>query len=467
MQTVDVGALLDAGRWSGYQKLLVGAVALAIVIDGFDNQLMAIALLPLMREWDVPRAAFAAVFASGMVGMMVGGAIGGLVGDRLGRRTALAGSVALFGAFTGFVALVDNLTLLGVLRFITGIGLGAAMPNSAALAAEYVPARKRAFAVTLTIMCISVGGTLAGVVGAQLLPILGWRTLFLAGGAAAVALSAVLWTMMPESPRYLARQPGRRRELVGVLRRFGHEVPDSAQFIDPAETPVARPSPRELLHPGFRRDTVALGFSFFFCMLSVYVGINWVPSMLAGAGFDVSVAGNGLAVFNLGGIAGALLGGAVVIRAGSRPTMLAMSAAAVAGAVLMAATPLAFRSALFVLVMLAWTGGFINAVQTMMYALAAHVYPTGIRATGVGTAVSVGRLGGVLSPYAGAWALESGPARLFALLAVTMTLVGISLAAVRRHVPGRHRGEPGSGRGGAPANVAREQHDRHEDDHQR
>jgi AAHS family 4-hydroxybenzoate transporter-like MFS transporter len=134
----------------------------------------------------------------------------------------------------------------------------------------------------------------------------------------------------------------------------------------------------------------------------------------------------------------------------------------------MAGAPLASRSALFVLVMLAWTGGFINAVQTTMYALAAHVYPTGIRATGVGTAIAVGRLGGVLSPYAGAWALESGPSRLFALLAVTMTLVAGSLALVRRHVPRRRRPAEAEseGRRGTPQ-VTGEQHDRHEDHHQR
>jgi AAHS family 4-hydroxybenzoate transporter-like MFS transporter len=85
--------------------------------------------------------------------------------------------------------------------------------------------------------------------------------------------------------------------------------------------------------------------------------------------------------------------------------------------------------------MLAWTGGLINAVQTTMYALAAHVYPAGIRATGVGTAVAVGRAGGVASPYAGAWALESGPSAMFALVAATLSVVFVALAYVRNHIP--------------------------------
>lgn len=436
MKTVDVGSLLDAGDWSGYQKLLVGITALTIVLDGFDNQLLGIAVLPLMSEWSVPRAAFAPILASGMIGMMVGGAIGGFLGDRIGRRAALLGSVASFGALTALVPLVDDVFTLGALRFFTGLGLGGAMPNSAALASEYVSSRHRPFAVTLTIVCIPLGGTLAGLVGAQMLPQFGWRTLFLVGGIIPLGLAAVLWKLLPESPRYLARHPERWPELAALLRRLGHDAPHDAAFVDATEKTVARPSPRELLAPEFRRDTLALSASFFFCLLSVYVGINWVPSMLASVGFDVSVASNGLAAFNLGGVVGAILGALVMSRAGSRLTMLVMSAGAVAGAAAMAVVPLAAQSAFIVLAMLAWTGGLINAVQTTMYALAAHVYPTGIRATGVGTAVAVGRLGGVLSTYAGSWALEAGGAsQLFVLLTVTMTVVFIALAAVRRHIP--------------------------------
>jgi len=436
MKPVDVGSLLDAGPWSGYQKLLVGVTALAIVLDGFDNQLLGIAILPLMGEWGAPRAAFAPVLAGGMIGMMVGGALGGLVGDRIGRRAALLASVASFGALTALTPLVDDVVALGVLRFFTGLGLGGAMPNSAALASEYVPGRHRPFAVTLTIVCIPVGGTLAGLVGAQILPQFGWRVLFLVGGLVPLALAAVLWQMLPESPRYLARRQERWPELTTLLRRLGHDVPPDAAFSDAAEPSVARASPRELVAPGFRRDTLALSASFFFCLLSVYVGINWVPSMLAGAGFDVGVASNGLAAFNLGGVAGATVGALVMRRAGSRVTMLAMTAGAVAGAVVMAVVPLGAQPTLVVLALLAWTGGLINAVQTTMYALAAHVYPTAIRATGVGTAVAVGRLGGVLSTYAGSWALDAGgPSQLFALLAVTMTVVLVALASVRRHIP--------------------------------
>src|SRR5215510_2505277 len=422
MTTIDVGATLDESPWSGYQKLLIAATASTIILDGLDNQLLAAALPALMREWHLARPAFVPVQTAGMIGMMVGGAIGGVVGDRLGRRIALLGSVITFGILTALVPLSDGVGILTVLRFFAGLGLGGAMPNAAALSSEYVPRRQRPFAVTLTIVCIPLGGSLAGFVGGLVLPRFGWRGLFLVGGLLPLVIAAILLKALPESPRFLARMPDRWPQLRALLRRLGHHVPDDAHFADPSEKAV-RVSPRELFTPEFRQDTLGLCGSYFFCLLSVYIGAIWVPSMLTGAGFDVGAASYGLTAWNLGGVVGAIAGAVIIIRLGSRITMLAMAAGAVAGTA--------------VLAMLAWTGGLINAVQTTMYALAAHVYPTAVRATGVGTSVAFGRVGGVLSPSVGSWALESGgSARYFGLMGATMAMAFVALASIRRHIPG-------------------------------
>jgi MFS transporter, AAHS family, 4-hydroxybenzoate transporter len=435
--TVDVGALLDEGQWSGYQKLLVFATAMTIILDGLDNQLLAAAIPALMKEWHLARPAFVPVQTAGMIGMMVGGFIGGFIGDRFGRRVALLGSVFSFGILTVLVAFAGGVGVLTVLRFFAGLGLGGAMPNAAALSSEYVPRRQRPFAVTLTIVCIPLGGSLAGIVGGQILPRFGWPGLFLVGGILPLLMAAVLVKVLPESPRYLARLPERWPQLRALLRRLGHQVSDEAALVDATEKAVARASAGELLDQDFRRDTLALCASFFFCLLSVYVGVNWVPSMLVGAGFDVGTASYGLTAFNLGGVVGAILGAMVIMRLGSRLTMLVMAAGAIAGAAELAFMPIGTPSAFAVLAMLAWTGGLINAVQTTMYALAAHVYPTAVRATGVGTAVAFGRIGGVLSPSVGSWALESGgSSRYFALIAATMAMALVALAAIRRHIPG-------------------------------
>jgi AAHS family 4-hydroxybenzoate transporter-like MFS transporter len=439
MKTFDVGTALDEGEWGGYQKLLVFATALTIVLDGLDNQLLGVAIPSLMREWGLGRPAFSMVLTLGLVGMAIGGAIGGFVGDRLGRRVALLASVVTFGVLTICIYFVDNLATLIVLRFFAGLGLGGAMPNAAALSSEYVPKRHRPFAVTLTVVCIPLGGSLAGFVGGLILPVYGWRMLFLVGGILPLVLAAALLKVLPESPRYLARRRERWPELRTLLGQLGHAVPADASFLDGTEKAVSKTSVRELFVPELRRDTLALCASFFCCLFTVYLGTNWVPSMLTApaVGFDPGTASYGLTAFNMGGVVGAILGAFIIMRLGSRLAMLMMSAGAAAGAAVLSLMPIGPEAIVSTFAMLAWTGGLMNATQTTMYALAAHVYPTSIRSTGVGTAVAFGRIGGVLSPSVGSWALETGGAPLyFRLLAGTMVATFAALAAVRHHIAG-------------------------------
>ena len=434
---IDVDRLLNDGRWTGYQQWLVFLTALTIVFDGFDNQLLGVALPTIMREWSVPRGAFAPVVSLGYLGMMIGGTLAGLAGDRIGRRNALLWCMVIFGLATIVVAAVDDVGTLGILRLIAGVGLGGAMPNAAALAAEYVPLRQRPFAVTLAIVCVPLGATLAGFAAIAALPTVGWRGLFVIGGATPLIGAAVLARVMPESPRYLVRHPSRWPELAALLRRMGHDVADHATFIEPAGSPVTRPSLASIFGRELRVDTFALWGAFFSCLLAVYLGFSWLPTILTGAGLGSAVASTGLTAFNLGGVVGAVAGGKLLTRFGSRAVMIGMAGSAVACALIMSRMTIAPGSAVLpILVMLTITGSLINAVQTTMYALAAHVYPTAVRAGGVGTAVAFGRSGAILVGYAGPWALEyRGSESFFWLMAAALVVTCLSLATVRRHVP--------------------------------
>jgi MFS transporter, AAHS family, 4-hydroxybenzoate transporter len=440
--TVDVGHLLDEGRWGPYQKWLVVLVALTIVFDGIDNQLLGIVIPTVMKEWGVARSAFSPVVSLGYLGMMIGGLVAGLAGDRFGRRTALLWSMVVFGALTIVAARVDTPGGLAVLRLLAGIGLGGAMPNAAALAAEYVPLRQRPIAVTVAIVCVPLGATLAGLLGIRLLPVIGWRMLFVCGGLVPLAAAVVLRGMLPESPRFLARHEARWPELVALMARMGHPVDAGARFADKAGQVISRASIGALLSRGWRRDTLALWASFFFCLFSVYLGFSWLTSLLAGAGFDPAAANTGITAFNLGGVAGALLGGVAIARYGSRTSMLTMNLIAIVGALGLSAMAITPAAGVWgIIAMLALTGGMINGVQTTMYALAAHVYPSTVRATGVGTAVSIGRSGAILTGYAGTWAIDLGGApAFFRLIAATMTVTFVALAVIERHVP---RSRPG------------------------
>jgi MFS transporter, AAHS family, 4-hydroxybenzoate transporter len=439
MKTVDIASVLDEGRWSAYQKLLVAGTALAIILDGMDNQLLGNVIPALMKEWSLPRAPFTTVLALGPLGMILGGTAGGVLGDRIGRRTALVCSVLAFAVPTLAIATVDGVTMLGVFRFLAGLGLGGAMPNAAALASEYVPRKQRPFAVTLTIVCIPLGGTLAALFAGQVLPRYGWRALFVIGGLLPLLVALALFKLLPESPQFLAIRRERWPELVALLRRFGQEVSAESTFVVPSAAVTivkSRASIRQLFAPALRRDTVGLSAAFFFCLLANYIGFNWIVAMLIGAGFAQVDASSALAAFNFGGVGGAVLGALVIQRLGSRITLMGMSAIAVASALAMTAMPLAPPMAAGLVAMFALTGGLLNAVQTTMYAVAAHVYPTDIRGTGVGTAVAVGRIGNVVASYVGAFALDRGGApAFFAAWALAMAVVFASLALVRRHIP--------------------------------
>jgi len=433
---VDVGELVDRGAWGRYQQLAVGLTSLSVVIDGIDSQLLGIVIPAVMGDWGATRTAFAPILAAGFVGMMAGGAAAGVAGDRIGRRAALVASVLLFGSMTIGASMAPGLLALGVLRFFVGVGLQGATPNAAALVSEYVPERHRAFAVTATVVCVPLGAMLAGILAIPVLPRFGWRALFAIGGLIPIGVGLVLIRLLPESPRFLAARADRWPELARTLGRMGHRVPPTAIFVDRREA-AARPASIAALFGRERvSDTLALWGAFFFCLLAVYSGFNWIPSMLTGAGLAAGVANTGITTYNLGGVVGAIGGALAIRRFGSRVAMPAMAAGAVAAAVILRSMRFGPGHETSITLMLGVIGALINAVQVTMYALGAHMYPTGVRATGVGTASSAGRIGAILSTYAGAWALERGGNRSFFLLvAASMLAVAVSLGLIRRHIP--------------------------------
>ena len=454
MKTVDVGAAIDEGRWTGYQKLLIFGTALTIILDGVDNQLLPNAVTTLRAEWHRPRGDFIGALSYGPFGMMIGGLVGGIIGDRFGRRTALLGSVLSFAVLTFAIAFATSIEMLSALRFLAGVGLGGAMPNAATLASEYVPRKQRPFAVTLTIVCIPLGGVLAAELAARIIPSYGWQALFIAGGLVPIVLAVALWNVLPESPRYLARHRERWPELTKTMRRMGHTLPDDVEYVEAATAgvPKGKVSIGTLFGPHYLRDTLALSASFFFCLLVNYLVILLLPVVLQSPGNDFSQpeASRALRDSNFGGVAGAIFGAMLIQRFGSRVTMLGMSALAVVCGFILAGADISPQNGVFLMGMFILTGGLLNAVQTTMYALAAHVFPTEVRSTGVGFAVAVGRVGNVLAATVANEAFSrGGNAGYFGSWSALMGIVFVALALVSRHVPRSSQvAEP---RAGAPA----------------
>lgn len=437
-EVVDVGAAIDNGRWSTYQKVVMGLVASTIVLDGFDNQVLGFAIPAIIKEWGVTRGDFTPIVACGLVGMGLGTAFAGVIGDRIGRRPTLLASVLLFALATLGIAFTHDLTLLAVLRLLAGFGVGGALPNAAAMTAEFTPARNRAVAVTSTIVCVPLGGIFGGLLAAKLLPTLGWRSLFIVGGITPLLLLAVLMFLLPESPRFLARHAKRAGELAKLLGRCGHPVPAEARFVDLAEQKAeqGKGGLGTLFNGFYRRDTIALWIAFFFTQMAVYTVFSWIPTMLSGQGLSLATSSTGLTAYNFGGVIGALSGAALISFYGSRKAMLPLALGGAVTALVLIFIPITIAGPHLALIsLLAAHGFFVNAVQTTMYALAAHVYLTTVRTTGSGAALGVGRLGAILSSFVGAAVLSMGPAAYYQMLVVAMLGSFLGLAIVSRHIP--------------------------------
>ena len=436
--TFDIGRAIDDGRWTLQQKLVLLLVGCAIIFDGFDNQALGFAAPAIIRDWGISKEMLSPVMAVGQFGMMFGAAIGGLIGDRIGRKTALVGSVLLFGVVTGCVALANDLLTIGVLRFVANLGLGAAFPCAAALVSEYTPARNRSLGVTASIVCVPLGGVIGGFIATAVLPVAGWRMLFAYAGGATLLVALLLLLALPESARFLLRRHGDGPKVRATLARAGIVVPDGARLVDEAEgaddhggkSPVGA-----LFAPAWRGDTLALWAAFGACLFAVYAAFSWLPTMLADAGHDLATSSRGLTAFNIGGVIAALGSAWLIGYKGSRGPMVAMAIGGVLGAGALMVTPLdPAQPQLLLILILGIEGAFINGVQTTLYALAAHVYPTTIRATGVGSASSVGRIGAIASSFGGAIALHAFGAIGFSLmLLIAMAATTVALLGIRRH----------------------------------
>lgn len=430
----DVSKAIDDGGFSTLQKLAYLFAALAIVVDGFDGQMIGYAIPMIMKEWGVTRATFSIAVASGLVGMAIGSLSAGVLADKLGRKPVLVASVFLFGTSTMLIGFAPDVSTIAMIRFFAGLGIGAALPAATTLTAEFIPFRHRTMAVTTAIVCYPLGGMLAGLAAGQILPIHGWRTFFFIGGALPIAYALFLMLMLRESPKYLARQSTRWEELRSLMMRMSHEVAHIKEFTDGVIENAKRGSIADLFRHGRASDTVWLWISFFMTQLSIYTAFSWLPTMLTTEGLSPALAGMGLTAYNFGGVIGAVLCALAINRFGSRWPMTFWAAMSAITAFALKIVSITLDTNTF-LWGLGLHGLFVTALQCALFALCAHMYPTLIRTTGAASAMAFGRVGAFVSSFAGAAMITAGGASAYLnLLGGSMIVAVLGLAMVRGHI---------------------------------
>jgi AAHS family 4-hydroxybenzoate transporter-like MFS transporter len=434
----DVSKAIDKGHLTNLQRWTYVLASLAIIIDGFDGQMIGYAIPQIMNEWGTTRAAFSLAVASGLAGMAIGSLSAGVLADKFGRKPVLIGSILLFGTSTMLIGFATDVPSIALIRFFAGLGIGAALPAATTLTAEYIPLRLRTMAVTTAIVCYPAGGMLAGLAAAHILPTHGWRVFFYVGGAIAIGFALFLIFTLRESPKYLSRQSSRWEELRALMQRMSHDVSEVRQFTDGLISSAKHGHIAELFRAGRAVDTSWLWLAFFMIQLSIYSAYSWLPTMLTTEGLSPALSGMGLTAYNFGGIFGAVLCAAAINRFGSRYPMVfwaAMSAVTAFGLKIvdLQASPETFLWGLGL------HGLFVTALQCAMFALCAHIYPTEIRTTGAATAMAFGRVGAFVSAFAGAAMITAGGSGAYLnLLGGSMIVSMLGLAMLRSHIGPKH-----------------------------
>lgn len=437
--STDVQQFLDAQPFSRYQKLILWLCFLIVAIDGFDTASIGFIAPAIRAEWGLSPAALAPLFGVGLFGLMAGSFLFGPLADRYGRKPVLVFSVAFFGVASLLSAWSTDLTMLLVLRFLTGLGLGGAMPTSVTMTSEFCPQQRRSGLVTLMFCGFTIGSALGGLAAAQLLHLIGWRGVLALGGVLPLLLVPVLLLALPESLRWLVLKG---RDGSRIVRRIAPTLASLPRLVVSDKKLKGSPM-AELFRPGVLQGTLLLWSTFFMSLLIIYLLSSWMPTLLSGNGLSLSNASLVTMMFQVGGTVGAILLGRWMDRY-SPHKVLSIAYLAAAGCIVVVALS---GSSLALLVLAVFGVGFgVSGSQVGANALAAAFYPTSSRATGVSWAAAVGRSGSVLGSMAGGLmlTLKLDNETIFFLLAIPAVLASLALLVMGRLMRTRSPAAPAS-----------------------
>jgi AAHS family 4-hydroxybenzoate transporter-like MFS transporter len=362
--------------------------------------------------------------------MGLGAAFMGPLGDRYGRRTVLALTLVIVGLASLASAFAGTIWQLALCRLFTGAALGAGLANAYALAADFMPRRRRAGLITLTYCNTATGALVAGLIAPFAIGHWGWQSAFVIGGALPLLLSVALVTSAPESIKFLLhRRPG-NSAIAQVLARLAPRVAVDTVYLAPHAKALAG-SVRDLFTRGFRTPTLLMWTGFAMNSFNLYLLVSWLPTLLTGAGWSANQAIRAMSFNQLGGMIGGVSLGWMMDRFGPERTLASSFLVNAAALALFLIVPSGFLSwGALLLVIGAGTGG----AQFAIVSLAATLYPSSILATGSGWASAVARIGAVASPLVGGALIAAGvnPTQVIAGLAGPAVICAISMLALSR-----------------------------------
>lgn len=424
--TTDIQTFINEHPFSRYQWMILVLCFITVALDGFDTAIIGFIASDLVQEWGVEKSALGPVMSAALVGLAFGALTAGPMADRIGRKKVLVLSILVFGGFSLLTAFASSLNQLALLRFLTGLGLGAAMPNAATLMSEYAPERKRALLVNLMFVGFPIGSSMGGFISAWLIPHYGWQSVLVLGGVMPLMLAVVLIFLLPESARYLVVHNKPQPHIAAILRRIA-PLPEQGHFVLHEPGQVQEKSALGVIFsPRYLVGTLMLCLTYFMGLLIFYLLTSWLPLLIRETGASLSQASIITALFPLGGGIGVLIIGALMDKL--NPNKVVAVGYLLTG-LFVCLVGFSTSSLALMGVMVFIAGTIMNGAQSSMPALAAGFYPTQGRATGVAWMLGLGRFGGILGAFSGAFLMQAELAfrTIFMLLAIPAALSALAL----------------------------------------
>jgi MFS transporter, AAHS family, 4-hydroxybenzoate transporter len=401
MNELNISRLVDTTRLRPFHLWLTSWCLLAMMADGFDLLNASIAGPALIKEWGVSRASLGPVFSASLVGFLVGAPFFGYLGDRFGRRVAIIFSLIFVGVTTLACAWATNLQELLWLRFLSGLGLGGVLPNVIALNAEFAPKRLRATVLVVMSTGITLGAAVPGIVGVTLMPTYGWPVIFIVGGIVPLVVGLCLIFAIPDSIKFMVLRGGRDEAVARLARKLDPTLtiePGTRVVLDHAEgSAKTRGSPAALFRYGWAPVTALVWLIFVLNLMANNLMNAWLPMIVQSSGHSAAQGAYAGSLYQLGGSIGGLCMGILIDSFGLKVLVAAFGLAV--PVVAFTGTPGISDSLL--LSMAFFSGSVIIGMQTALNASAGLIYPTDLRANGVGYALGVGRVGSIAGPLLG------------------------------------------------------------------
>jgi AAHS family 4-hydroxybenzoate transporter-like MFS transporter len=394
---VNVQTFLNEQAFSRFQWFIFALCFFIVLLDGFDTAAIGYIAPSLMQEWGVNKPALAPVLSAALFGLAAGALSAGPLADIFGRKRLLVASVSVFGVACLASSFSSSLSELTVLRFVTGLGLGAAMPNAVTLMSEYCPEARRATLTNAMFCGFPLGASLGGFLAAWIIPQWGWRSVLTLGGIAPLLLVVLLVIFLPESVRYMVTKGMPVERIRSVLSRISAAANIATGFLLTESRPsiAGDRGLKVVLSRNYIVGSVSLWVAYFMGLVIFYALINWMPVLFKDAGIEPRTATLISALFPLGGV-GAIFFGWLMDRFNAN-RVIAVGYALTAVSIFALGYAAGSVGTLMAVVFVA--GAIMNTAQSSMPALAAAFYPTQGRATGVAWMLGIGRFGGIAGSF--------------------------------------------------------------------